>query len=76
MLRFLFVIPLTVTCLIAFISGFLTGHQARKFIFDFLRTLVIDSFNQSNNSKASVIIDLVIDVRYLFFLLEEVGCFS
>ncbi|XP_041362357.1 WD repeat and FYVE domain-containing protein 3-like isoform X2 [Gigantopelta aegis] len=42
-------------------ASFLTGHQARKFIFDFLRTLVIDSFNQSNSAKASVIIDLVID---------------
>ncbi|XP_056017801.1 WD repeat and FYVE domain-containing protein 3-like isoform X2 [Ostrea edulis] len=39
----------------------LTGHTARKFIVDFLRTIVVDSFSQQVSSKTSIILDVVLD---------------
>lgn len=43
-------------------TGLLTGHTARKFIVDFLRTIVVDSFSQQVSSKTSIILDVVLDV--------------
>ncbi|KAL5018829.1 hypothetical protein ScPMuIL_004551 [Solemya velum] len=42
-------------------AGFLTGHPARKFVIDFLRTIVFDSFSQSSVSKAGPVIDLILE---------------
>ncbi|XP_048248442.1 WD repeat and FYVE domain-containing protein 3-like isoform X1 [Haliotis rufescens] len=39
----------------------LTNHSARKFIIDFLRTIVIDSFSQPPTSKSNAAIDLLLD---------------
>ncbi|XP_069124433.1 WD repeat and FYVE domain-containing protein 3-like isoform X2 [Argopecten irradians] len=41
--------------------GFLTGHPARKFVMDFLRTIVIDSFSQQVSFKSTTILDIVLD---------------
>ncbi|XP_061175428.1 WD repeat and FYVE domain-containing protein 3-like isoform X2 [Saccostrea echinata] len=39
----------------------LTSHPARKFVVDFLRTIVVDSFSQQVSSKSGIILDIVLD---------------
>ncbi|BFZ02583.1 hypothetical protein BsWGS_05621 [Bradybaena similaris] len=43
------------------VSGFLTGHPARRFIIDFIRTIVIDSLSQMSGSKSSTVLDVMLD---------------
>ncbi|GFN82004.1 WD repeat and fyve domain-containing protein 3, partial [Plakobranchus ocellatus] len=42
-------------------SGFLAGHPARKFVIDFIRTIMIDSLSQGSNNKGPTVLDLVLD---------------
>lgn len=42
-------------------NSFLTGHSARKFVIDFLRTIVVDSFSQLNTNKSGAVVDLVLE---------------
>ncbi|CAL1540511.1 unnamed protein product, partial [Lymnaea stagnalis] len=42
-------------------AGFLTGHPARRFIVDFIRTIVIDSLSQMSNSKSATVLDIMLD---------------
>ncbi|KAH9494853.1 WD repeat and FYVE domain-containing protein 3, partial [Bulinus truncatus] len=42
-------------------SGLLTGHRARRFIVDFIRNIVIDSMSQLSNSKATTVLDIMLD---------------
>ncbi|KAI8741991.1 WD repeat and FYVE domain-containing protein 3 isoform X1 [Biomphalaria glabrata] len=41
--------------------GLLTGHRARRFIVDFIRNIVIDSMSQMSNSKATTVLDIMLD---------------
>ena len=36
--------------------------MARKFVIDFLRMIVVDSFSQQMMSRPSIILDVVLDV--------------
>ncbi|CAI9723395.1 repeat and FYVE domain-containing 3-like isoform X2 [Octopus vulgaris] len=42
-------------------NSFLTGHAARKFVIDFLRTIVVDSFSQPNTNRSNTVVDLVLE---------------
>lgn len=45
-------------------SGFLTSHPARKFVIEFLRTIVIDSMSQPVVAKSASVIDILLEVWY------------
>ncbi|GFS12293.1 WD repeat and FYVE domain-containing protein 3 [Elysia marginata] len=42
-------------------AGFLTGHPARRFIIDFIRSIIIDSLSQGASNKGTTVMDLVLD---------------
>ncbi|XP_035824115.1 WD repeat and FYVE domain-containing protein 3 isoform X2 [Aplysia californica] len=42
-------------------AGFLTGHPARRFIIDFIRTIIIDSLAQMGSSKSTTVLDTMLD---------------
>jgi len=51
-------------------------HPARKFVIEFLRTIVIDSMSQPVVAKSASAIDIMLEVRLLSaYLLEKLGSF-
>lgn len=48
--------------MLTFLTGLLTGHPARKYVVDFIRTIVVDSFSHHVSSKSSITLDVVLDV--------------
>lgn len=48
--------------MLTFLTGLLTGHPARKYVVDFMRTIVVDSFSHHVSSKSSITLDVVLDV--------------
>jgi len=51
---------LTIHCMV--VAGFLTGHPARKYVIEFLRTIVIDSMSQPVVAKSASVIDIMLEV--------------
>ena len=52
-------------CVFTF-SGVLSDHSAKKFVIDFLRTIILDSFSQQSSSKP--VLDVVLDVSVCYVL--------
>jgi hypothetical protein len=47
-------------------SGVLSDHSAKKFVIDFLRTIILDSFSQQSSPKP--VLDVVLDVSVCYVL--------
>lgn len=52
---------------------YLTNHPAKKFVFDFMRVLIIDNLCLTPASKQTPLIDLLLEVELEFFLSGRVG---
>jgi len=47
---------------------YLTNHPAKKFVFDFMRVLIIDNLCLTPASKQTPLVDLLLEVQFLCFL--------
>lgn len=45
---------------------YLTNHPAKKYVFDFMRVLIMDNLCMTPASKQTPIIDLLLEVRSVF----------
>lgn len=59
---------------------YLTNHPAKKFVFDFMRVMIIDNLCLTPASKQTPLVDLLLEVEFLWglcfglVLLFELSC--
>lgn len=49
----------------------LPTHSARKFVMDFLRVIVVDSFSLAPSPKQAPVIDLLLEVIMIVYFIKE-----
>lgn len=53
---------------------YLTNHPAKKYVFDFMRVLIMENLCMTPASKQTPILDLLLEVRFLFTVYKRTVC--